>query len=151
MTGKGAALAILMLATTAVVSSCQGEQPSHGNAAPAPPTAPSPHTRAATDPILGVSGPAGGPPPECVESVVQRKQYVPTAEFNVKGQQGDTISYEVLKKDGSTTGASGDVLGPGQQGAYFATGVPNDEIQRITISAQGQVGVPGQCVITTIQ
>lgn len=149
MTAKGVALTVLTLSAAAVLSACSGAQ--SPNESPAsPPAEPSPHTRAPGDPILGVAGPSGENPPECVDSVVKRKPNVPTAELTITGQPGDRFTYEIRKKDGTTTDGSSGEFGPDQQEIVFTTGVPNADIDIVTISAEGRTGTPGTCVITTI-
>jgi hypothetical protein len=51
----------------------------------------------------------------------------------------------------SSCGRRRDGSGPGRRQALLRTGVPDADIDRVTLLATGPVGVPGSCVITTIR
>ncbi|MER7011104.1 hypothetical protein ABT324_06720 [Saccharopolyspora sp. NPDC000359] len=139
---RAVALAALTLTAAAALSACSGAQPPGGS--------PAERTRAQDDPILGVAAPANQDPPECAAPVVERTPDVPTAELTVAGQPGDTFTYEIRKKDGTTASGTSGEFGPDQREVVFATGVPNADIELVTISADGPTGTPGTCTITTI-
>jgi hypothetical protein len=129
--------AVLALATTVVLAGCTGSTD-----APAP-------GRAAGDPIVGVASADG--PPECVAPVIRRTADVNVLELTVSGEQGDVFGYEVTRKDGSVVDGTTQEFGPGQRDEILTTGVPNADVAKVTVSATGRVGVPGSCVISTIQ
>lgn len=145
MASKGVTAAVLVASTAIAVSACTTDDSPQSSSPPEPAA----ETRSPGEPVLGVATPDSGKLPECAAPVVQRKANVPTAELTVHGVPGDVFTYEVRKNDGSTaTGRS--EFGPGQRRAAFTTGVPNGEINNIQISAQGRIGTPGTCVISTI-
>src|SRR5215217_8745441 len=98
--------------------------------------------RSPQESILGVNTSSEGSLPECLDSVVQRKEHVPTIELTIKGQPGDRFSYQVLKKDGSIITRKGDEFKPDQQDAIFTTGIPNSEVKTVTVTAEGGIGTP---------
>lgn len=144
ITAKGAIVSVLALTITGVMSSCAGD-PSNDNAAPEPM-----ETRAPEEPILGANSSPEGSPPECDESVFTLAPDSPNTEFTIHGQPGDAFSYELTKKDGTKKSDKSGQLAPAQTGVLFNTEIPNAEVDTLTISAEGEVGESGQCVVTTI-
>jgi hypothetical protein len=126
------------VATGLLLSGC-----SAGQGAPAGPGRP------ADEPILGVRSSDG--PPECVEPAVRRTADTNVLELTVSGLPGDVVDYRVTRRDGTVVSGTTGEFGPGQREAVLSTGVPNAEIDTVTLTATGAVGVPGSCVITTIR
>lgn len=83
--------------------------------------------------------------------MVERERHVPTVELTIAGQPGDVFSYEIREEDGGVVSGTSGEFGAHQREVVFTTGVLNAETEVVTISAQGRTGVPGKCVITTIQ
>lgn len=101
--------------------------------------------------MLGIPTSRGDTPVECVEPIVSRKRHVPTAELTVLGREGDRFIYEIVKKDGSRVSGQSGVFTAVQTEVLFTTGVPNSEIQLVTITAQNRDGDIEKCLITTIK
>lgn len=128
---------VLTLAAGVVLSGCSVEQ-----------DAPERPGRAADEPILGVTS-AGGTP-ECADAVVSRAADRNVLELTISGLPGDVVDYEILRNDGSTVSGTTGEFGPDQREALLTTGVPNADVDTVTLSATGSVGRPGSCVISTI-
>ncbi len=140
---------VLAVATAGLVTVSCTNQPSGDGSDTSPSTQTS--TTSSGGAILGVPAPHGAPPAECAEPIVARKKNVPTAELTVLGREGDQFAYEITKKDGSRVSGQSGVFTAGQTDVIFTTGVPNSQIQLVTITAQGHDGETGKCAITTIK
>ncbi|NLU84631.1 hypothetical protein [Rhodococcus sp. HNM0569] len=100
-------------------------------------------TRSADDRILAVDDGA-----ECDRAVVEYTEYNFRLDLVVHGQEGDWFRYEITSKDGTVQNGASPVFDADTRSTTMATGIETSAVEHVTVTAEGTVGVPGQCTLT---
>lgn len=84
----------------------------------------------------------------CDESVIGIDHEQPTADITYRGQPGDKIKAEIRYKDKSKEPTIQSFeMGSTQTEMQLPTNIRNSSISDIKVTAEGRVGVPGECTI----
>jgi hypothetical protein len=100
--------------------------------------------REPNDPILGNVSSDG----KCDPQVVDIDHQKPVAFITYQGQPGDRIEVKIGKESGSEEPETISFeMDSHQTEMQLPTSIPNSSISEISVTAEGRVGKPGECVI----